>query len=77
MIMLHPDYRSGAHQEFRQTGRFATLPERRCGGDLGSELRTAHPREPLRGSAGDRATLLGRSALILLFIMALVLRSLW
>ena len=77
MIMLHPDYRRGAHQEYRRTGQFATLHERRCGGELGSELRAAYPRESLRASTGDRATLLGRTALVLLFIMALVLRSLW
>lgn len=77
MIMLHPDHRRGTYQKFRRSGRFLTLPEPRCGSDLGSELQNAYPNVSHRAITVDRATLLGHSALVLLFILAIVLRSLW
>lgn len=77
MIMLHPDYQSGTPQEFRRTGQFIPLSERRCGCDVGPKVRDAYPREPLRAVTATRVTLLGRSAVVLLFIIAILLRALW
>lgn len=77
MIMLHPDYRSETHPEFRRTSHSIRRPQRRCFRDAGSERQVACPTESLPAAAAGRTALLGRSALVLLFAMAIVLRSLW